>query len=303
MPFDQLKRRQFITLLGGAAAWPLAARAQQTERVRRIGLLSGFSESEMQPLLIALRQSLKALGWVKCHNIAVDIRLSGGDLHRMAEDADSLIELSPDVILVQGTPGLAAARQRSLTVPVVVVLVAPAKTIIENLGRPGGYTTGRTNFDLLIAGKWLELLRELAPHVSHVTVLSEPGNPANRQYDQYLEEEGRSVGIDINTAAVNNPAEIEGAIAVSGQRPGGGLLILRDRVTERKLIIDLAAHYRLPAMYPFPSSLGVAGLLVMASTFLNSTATLQTTLTASSEERSQAIYRCRHPPSLIWLST
>ncbi|HEX9072429.1 MAG TPA: ABC transporter substrate-binding protein [Pseudolabrys sp.] len=250
-----MQRREFITLLGGVAAWPLAARAQHDKEMKRIGIVTGFSETEMRPLLAAFRERLKALGWSEGGNIIIDARMSGGDHAQMKDDAGALVALNPDVILAQGTPGLTAVRQHSRTVFVVFVLVAdPVRLgLVESLARPGGYATGFTNFEFPIGGKWLELLRELAPRLTHVTLIANPENPNAGQFSQFIERAGRSHAIAVSTASVHNQREIELAIAAAAQQPGGGLIIFPDALTivHRGVIIDLAARHKLPAVYPF----------------------------------------------------
>ena len=250
-----MKRRQVLTLLGGAAAWPVTARAQQLERARLVGIVAGFAEAEFLPLLTAFREKLKELGWAEGRNLSIEVRLGRGDFKRMTDDAGELIALKPDVILAQGTPGLSAVRQQSGTVPVVFVLVAdPVRMgLIESLARPGGNATGLTNFEFTIGGKWLELLREVSPRVAHVTFVSNPANPNADQFSRFVEISARSAGLDIVTASVRSPAEIAVAIANAGRHSDGGLVIAPDSLTtiHRELIIGLAAHYRLPAIYPF----------------------------------------------------
>jgi ABC-type uncharacterized transport system substrate-binding protein len=251
-----VKRRDFITLLGGAAgAWPLAARAQPTERARLVGIVAGFAEAEFLPLLTAFRDKLKELGWTEGRNLSIEVRLGRGDYKRMTDDAGQLIGLRPDVILAQGTPGLTAVRQHSVTVPVVFVLVAdPVRMgLIESLARPGGNATGLTNFEFTIGGKWLELLREASPRVAHVTFVVNPANPNADRFSGFIESSARSAGLDVVTASVRNPAEIAVAVADAGRRSDAGLVVAPDSVTtiHRELIIGLAAHHRLPAIYPF----------------------------------------------------
>jgi putative tryptophan/tyrosine transport system substrate-binding protein len=251
-----MRRREFITLLGGAAAaWPLAARAQPTERARLVGIVAGFAEAEFLPLLAAFRDKLKELGWTEGRNLSIEVRLGRGDYKRMTDDAGQLISLRPDVILAQGTPGLTAVRQHSVTVPVVFVLVAdPVRMgLIESLARPGGNATGLTNFEFTIGGKWLELLREASPRVAHVTFVVNPANPNADRFSGFIESSARSAGLDVVTASVRNPAEIAVAVADAGRRSDAGLVVAPDSVTtiHRELIIGLAAHHRLPAIYPF----------------------------------------------------
>ena len=173
----------------------------------------------------------------------------------MTDDAGQLIGLKPDVILAQGTPGLTAVREHSRIVPVVFVLVAdPVRMgLIESLARPGGNATGLTNFEFTIGGKWLELLREASPRVAHVTYVSNPANPNADQFSRFIDSSARAAGLDIVIASVRNPAEIALAITNAGRRADAGLVVAPDSVTaiHRDLIIGLASHYRLPAIYPF----------------------------------------------------
>jgi putative tryptophan/tyrosine transport system substrate-binding protein len=180
-----MKRREFVTLLGGAAvAWPLAARAQQ-DTLRLVGVLAGFSEDEMRPLLAAFRSRMSQLGWIEGRNLAIDLRLGAGDHRRTTTEAGALVGRKPDVILAMGTPGLTAVRQHSDSVPVVFTLVAdPVSTgMIESLARPGRNATGFTNFEFSIGGKWLELLKEVSPGLS--ASLSDPAGPHHRRYGSW----------------------------------------------------------------------------------------------------------------------
>ncbi len=250
-----MRRREFISLFGGAVtAWPLAIRAQKPERRRLIGVVAGMSDTEMRPLIDAFREKLKTLGW-KDDNITIDVRLGSGDFKRMTEEARRLIRRSPDVILVQGSPALAAVRHYSQSAPVVFVMIAdPVRLgLIESLAHPGGYTTGFTNFEFSIGSKWLALLREIEPHLTHVTLIANPGNPSVGEFSRFIENAGHPVGVDIVVASVHNPAEIEAAINATAQQPGGGLIILPDSLAlvNRDLIIGLTKEHRLPAVYPF----------------------------------------------------
>jgi putative ABC transport system substrate-binding protein len=260
-----LKRRDFITLLGGAAAaWPLVARAQH-ERVRLVGIVSGFSENEMRSLLAVFRARLTQLGWAEGHNLDIDARLGAGDYTRMTEAAGGLIGRNPDVIVAQGTPGLTAVRQHTRTVPVVFTLVAdPVRTgMIESIARPGGHVTGFTNFEFSTGGKWLELLTDVSPRLSHVTIIANPNNPMAEPLAHYIEETGRALAIGITTASVRGPKDIEAAIVGGGQQSGGGMIVLPDSlaVVHSDLIVGLAQRYKRPAIYPFRTFAAKGGLL------------------------------------------
>ncbi len=233
----------------------LAAGAQQGERGRLVGIVAGFTELEFLPLFTAFRDKLKELGWTEGRNLTIETRLGRGDVRRMRDDAGLLLGSKPDVILAQGTPGLTAVREHSRTIPVVFVLVADPVHLglIESLARPGGHATGLTNFEFSIGGKWLELLKELSPRVGHVTFISNPANPNADSFSGFIASSGRSAGLDIVTASARNASDIALAITNAGRRSDAGLIIAPDSLTtiHRELIIGLAAHYRLPAIYPF----------------------------------------------------
>src|SRR5215831_4081531 len=258
-----LRRRQFIiTLLGGAAAaWPLATRAQQ-DTLRLVGVLAGFSEDEMRPLLAAFRSRMSQLGWIEGRNLAIDLRLGAGDHRRTTAEARALVGRKPDVILAMGTPGLTAVRQHSDSVPVVFTLVAdPVSTgMIESLARPGGNVTG---FEFSIGGKWLELLKEVSPGLTRVTVIANPANPTAYPLARVIEDVGRTISITVATASVHGANDIQAAISADRQRSGGGLIVLPDSlaIVHSRLIIDLAERTHLPAIYPFKTFAAKGGLL------------------------------------------
>jgi putative tryptophan/tyrosine transport system substrate-binding protein len=261
-----LKRREFINLLGGvAAAWPFAARAQEQNRQRLVGVVAGFSEAEMRPLLTAFRSKLNQLGWTEGHNLAIDARLGAGDYQRMTAEAGTLISRNPDVVVTMGTPGLTAVRQHTHSVPVVFTLVAdPVRTgLIESLARPGGHATGFTNFEFSIGGKWLELLRDVSPHLNRVTIIANPANATANPIAGLIEDAGRLVSIEVTTASVRSASDIEVAISNAAQQPSGGLIVLPDSlaVIHSELIISLVEHHRLPTVYPFRVFAAKGGLL------------------------------------------
>jgi putative tryptophan/tyrosine transport system substrate-binding protein len=261
-----LKRREFINLLGGvAAAWPFAARAQEQNRQRLVGVVAGFSEAEMRPLLTAFRSKLNQLGWTEGHNLAIDARLGAGDYQRMTAEAGTLISRNPDVVVTMGTPGLTAVRQHTHSVPVVFTLVAdPVRTgLIESLARPGGHATGFTNFEFSIGGKWLELLRDVSPHLNRVTIIANPANATANPIAGLIEDAGRLVSIEVTTASIRSASDIETAISSAAQQPSGGLIVLPDSlaVIHSELIISLVEHHRLPTVYPFRVFAAKGGLL------------------------------------------
>src|SRR6516162_784346 len=261
-----MRRRDLINAIAvSAAGWLFAAQAQQSNKTRRLGVLTALSDSEMRPILTALREKLKELGWIEGVNLIIDVRATAGDERQLTGSAGLLISLRPDVILAQGTPGVTAIRQNDKKASVVFVLVAdPVNArFIDSLENPGGTTTGITNFEISIGGKWLDLLRELDTHLTHVTVISNPANPANKQFAQFIERVGASSTIKITTASVTDSAQIESALANTAQQPGGGLIVLGDAmlIVNRALIVDHAAQYRLPAVYPFRIYASAAGLV------------------------------------------
>jgi ABC-type uncharacterized transport system substrate-binding protein len=250
-----MRRRAFIAALSGATVWSLVVHAQEDERAPLVGLVSGFSDFEFTPLATAFRDKMKQLGWTEGRNIAVETRTSTGDFQRLAEEVKLLIARNVRVIVAMGTPGLHAVQQHTRTVPVVFTLVAdPVRLgLIQSLSRPGGHATGFTNFELSMGGKWLELVREINPSLRHVTLLANPANPAASSFVQFIENAGRSVGIQVAAAYVRGPSDMSKTIGATADQPNSGLLVFPDSLTvvHRDVIIEQAAQHRLPAIYPF----------------------------------------------------
>jgi len=260
MQFDQLGRRKFITLVGGAAAaWPLAARAQQPERMRRIGVLSALAETDPQwrDHARAFRRGLQDLGWIEGRNIRVDYRWTAGDVMRMGISASELVRLTPDVILTTNTPTTSAVRQETRTIPIVFVTVSDpiGSGFVVSLARPDTNVTGFTTVESPMAGKWLELLKEIAPRVTRVAIMFNPvtASGGGSAFLRSFEAAATSFAVEAIPAVVHDEAEIEGAIAALGREPGSGLIVMPDATTtvHRSLIITLAASHRLPAVYPY----------------------------------------------------
>jgi ABC-type uncharacterized transport system substrate-binding protein len=254
-----MNRREFITLLGGAAAaWPFAARAQQPERMRRIGVLQPINESdpEAQRRIAALVQGLQKLGWTEGANLVIDYRWAGGDSERIRRYATELVGLKPDVIVGASTPVVVAVRAETRTIPILFVQVIDpvASGFVSSLARPGGNVTGITNFEFTMGGKWLEILKEISPQLARVAVLY---NPKTAPYAGVLLRSiitaAPSFAIEPTDTAIQDAAEIERAIDAFAQKSNGGLLVLPDASTlvHRDLIIARAAQHRLPAVYPF----------------------------------------------------
>jgi putative tryptophan/tyrosine transport system substrate-binding protein len=269
MLFDRLKRREFITLLGGAAAaWPLAARAQQPERMRRIGLLSFYGENDAEgPRYIAkFLEPLEQLGWAHGRNVQIDYRWAGADHDRFQRYATELVGLKPDLIVGQSTPAVAALLRATRAIPIVFVNVSDpiGSGFIESLSRPGSNITGFSNFEPAMGGKWVGLLKEIAPYVTRIALMSNPAtSPHASGYLPSIETAARPLGLQLIASPVHDTAEIERAIAALGRDPGGGLVMLSDGFTlaHRELIVRLADKYRVPAVYPFREFAKSGGLL------------------------------------------
>jgi putative ABC transport system substrate-binding protein len=254
-----VKRREFITLLGGAAAWPLAAGGQQPERVRRVGVLMPFAEDdpETQPRVTALRQGLSLLGWNAGRNLQIE--------HRWATipDADStrrlakeLVDLQPDLILTDTTPLTAAALQQTRTIPIVFVQIGDpvGSGFVASIPRPGGNPTGFNNMQGLMSSKWVELLKEIAPRTARVAILFNPATaPYARIFLDPFKAAAALIGVAAVASQVRDPAETETVIAAFAREPHGGIIVLPSQfmLAHRDLIIALAARHRLPAVYPF----------------------------------------------------
>jgi putative ABC transport system substrate-binding protein len=254
-----MRRRDFVALLGGAAAgWPIAAGAQQADRVRRIAMLQplGADDPEAQLRVSAFNGRLKELGWSDGSNVRIDYRWTSGDAVRMRAQAAELVSVKPDVILGVSTPVVAALRQETLTIPIVFVQVIDpvAAGFVISLARPGGNVTGITNFEFTIGGKWLETLKEISPQLVRVAVLY---NPKTAPYAGSLlgsiASAAPSFAIEPTDTPIQDAAGIGRAIDAFAQKPNSGLLVLPDSTTllHRDLIIARAAQHRLPAVYPF----------------------------------------------------
>ena len=272
-----MKRRYFITLLGGAAlALPRVARAQ--DRMRRIGVLMGFAESDpvVQAYSVAFREALQKLGWAEGGNIRIDIRWAkAGDATARQRYATELVALRPDVIISHNTPTTAALLQQTRTIPIVFAIVSDpvGSGFVASFSRPGSNVTGFTNIEPTMAGKWLELLKEIAPRVNRVTLLF---NPATAPYAEYylnpFKAAAASFAVEAIAAPVHNTSELESVIAAQARTPNGGLVVMTDSflVAHRAEITSLAARYRLPAVYPFRSFTERGGLLSYGNDLVDS---------------------------------
>jgi putative ABC transport system substrate-binding protein len=268
MLFDQLKRREFIALLGGAAAsWPLAARAQRSERVRRIGVLMSTTadDAEGQARIAAFLQGLQQSGWAVPGNLLIDTRWGAGDTDRIRKYAAELVALAPDVILASGGAVAGLLLQATRTVPIVFTLTPDpvGAGFVESLAHPGGNATGFTSIEYGMSGKWLELLREIAPRVTRVAVLRDPTIPAGIGQFAVLQSAAPSLGIELSSISGRDASEIEGAVTEFARSSNSGLIVLGSAVSvlHRNLIIALAARHMLPAVYPGSYFVSAGGLI------------------------------------------
>jgi putative ABC transport system substrate-binding protein len=251
-----LRRRQFITLLGGAAAWPLASRAQQTDGIRRVGVIVNFAadDPETHSRLTALLHELQSLGWTNGRNIHIDIRSSASEAERIQNYSAELVALRPDVILAVGTPATRALLQTSHAVPIVFVQVVDpvGSGFVESLAHPGGSATGFTNFEFGMSGKWLELLREIAPRVARAGVLRDSGNVAEIGVFGAIQSAAPSLGMELSPIGLGNASEIEHGIVAFARGPDRGLIVAGGALAlvHREQIIRLVAQHRLPTVYP-----------------------------------------------------
>jgi putative ABC transport system substrate-binding protein len=277
MQFDQLKRREVIRLLGGAAvAWPLVARAQRPERMRRIGVLMTLAESDGQTRIAAFRDGLQKLGWAEGGNVRIDYRWAApSDAGSMQRSAKELIALQPDLILSQNTPTTAALLQQTHTIPVIFAVVSDpvGSGFVASFRRPGGNLTGFTNIEDSQGGKWLELLKEIAPSINRVAFLFNPATaPYARNYLSPLKAAAASLAVEAIVAPVHDKSELESVTAATARAASGGLIVMTDSfmTTHRAEITALAARYRLPAVYPFRYFVEVGGLLSYGNDVLDS---------------------------------
>jgi putative tryptophan/tyrosine transport system substrate-binding protein len=264
-----MRRREFITLIAAAAgAWPLSARAQQRERTRRIGVLMAYAENdpEGQANVAAFREGLQKLGWAESHNIRIDYRWAGLDAEAMQRFAKELVAQQPDLILSNNTPTTAALLHQTRTIPIVFAFVADpvGSGFVASFARPGGNVTGLGTIEGSLGGKWLELLKEIAPRVNRVAFLF---NPATATYAEYylnpFKAAAASFAVEAIAAPVRDKSELESVVAAQAREPNAGLIVMPDGFTtgHSKEIILLAARYHLPAIYPYRFFAELGGLL------------------------------------------
>ena len=262
-----MRRREFIALLGGAAAaWPLASRAQQGERMRRIGVLMNLADdAEAQARIAAFLEGLQQLGWTDGGNVRIDYRWAAGDAGRFQRYAEELLALAPDVILASASPSVQALQRVTRTVPIVFAQVSDpvAAGFVQSLARPGGNATGFMQFEFGLSGKWLELLKQVAPDVTRAAVLRDPELGTGTTQFAVIQAMAPLLRVEVNPVNVRDPSEISRAVEALARSPNGGLIVTASAlaVRHRDLITMLAARHRLPAVYPFRHFVTSGGLI------------------------------------------
>ena len=271
-----IKRRTFITLLGGAAAsWPLAARAQQTDRVRRVSVLTNLAETdpEARARMEAFQQGLQHLGWSVGQNLQIDTRSTLGDAERTRKYAAELVALSPDVILAIGTETTAALQHVTRTVPIIFVLVPDpvGAGIVDSLSRPGGNATGFTPSEYAIGGKMLELLKEIAPRVKRAGIIRDVASPSGPAQFAAIQAVAPSVGVEVSPIGIRDAGNIDQAIAAFARSSSEGIIVTGSALAavHHKLIVALAARHNVPAVYFQRFFVDVGGLISYGPDYLD----------------------------------
>jgi putative ABC transport system substrate-binding protein len=264
-----MRRRTFIAALGGAAAWPLAVRAQpRDDKVRRVGVLMNFREgdTEGQARLAAFLQRMQELGWSEGRNLKLESRWSGADIERMRTAARDLVAMEPDLVIGVGTPAVSALTRETSSIPIIFTQVSDpvGSGLVTNLARPGGNVTGFTLFEFSIGSKWLQTIKDIAPNVTRAAVLFNPATaPYAPLYLHSVEAAAASFAVDFSALPLDEVVELERAIKTLAAKPNSALLVLTDTFTtvNRERIIALAAEYRLPALYPYRFFAASGGLV------------------------------------------
>jgi putative ABC transport system substrate-binding protein len=270
-----VRRRVFITLLGSAATWPLGARAQQAERVRRIGVLmtTTADEPESKARLAAFLQGLQKLAWTDGRNVRIDIRWAAGNAAETRRHAAELVALAPDVIFTSGSASMGVLLEATRTVPIVFANVPDpvGSGHVKSLSRPGGNATGFMMFEYSLCGKWLALLKEIAPHTTRAAVLRDPAVPAGIGQFAVIQSVAGSVGVDVMPVDLSDAAEIERELMAFAQSANGGLILTASPLSaiHRNLIITLAARHKLPAVYQERNYADAGGLISYGPSFLD----------------------------------
>jgi putative ABC transport system substrate-binding protein len=264
-----MRRRDFITLLGGATMLPIVAQAQQAARMRRIGILFGSSQGDRQAMfeLALLKDTLQELGWTEGRNIVIEARWANAEVDRIHAFARELVGLQPDLILAQTTPVVAALQRETKTIPIIFVVVADpvGSGFVVSLPHPGGNITGFINLEASLVGKWIETLKDIIPGVTHVALMFNPETAPITYYQQPFETAARSSGIEPTAAPIRNETDVERVFASLEDKPKTGVVMLPDVFTAARhnldLVISLAARYRVPTVYPYRYMVAAGGLI------------------------------------------
>ena len=293
-----MKRREFITLLGGAAAgWPVGARAQQAERMRRVAVLmpTDPDNPDAQARLAAFLQELQQFGWAVGRNLRIDLRWAAGGVDRNRQYAAELVALAPDVILATGS-GVPALKQATRTVPIVFTIVPDPVGLgfVDSLARPQGNITGFLSFEYGISGKWLEILKQVSTSITRAAVIRDPAIAVGVGQFAGVASVGPALGVEIVAVNVSDPGD-ENVLSAFARSPNGGMVVTgsASALMNRDLIVKLAAHHRLPAIYYERSFVTAGGLIPMGLILLTSIVAPRDTLTASSKARSRATCLCK----------
>jgi putative ABC transport system substrate-binding protein len=270
-----MNRRAFISLLGGAAAWPLAARAQKREIIRRIGVLMNLAadDPESQRRMTAFVQGLQQLGWTDGRNVRIDARWSAGEPERLRKNAAEMVALAPKLIVAEGSASLAPLQQMTRAIPVVFTIVPDpvGAGFVDSLAHPGGNATGFSQFEYGLSGKWVELLKEIAPQVTRAAVLREPGLTAGVAQFAALQAVAPSLGVELVALNVRDGAQIERSVAAFAHSSTDGMIVTSSPLAavHRKLIVALAARHKLPAVYAVRYMTAAGGLLSYGPDFVD----------------------------------
>ena len=262
-----MRRREFITLIGSAAAWPLAARAQQPDQMRRIAVLSNRAaeDAEMRARVAALTEGLQQLGWTVGQNVRLDYRSAGDNTDRLRSYATELVALAPDVIVVQSSPGVALLLQATRSLPIIFADISDpvGAGFVNSLARPGGNATGFMLHEYSLSGKWVELLKQIVPHLTRAAVLRNAANPAAAAQFGSIQAMAQSLGVEVSPVGVRDAGEIERAITAFARSANLGLIVTpsASASVHHDLIIRLAAQHKLPAVYPLRSMVTRGGLI------------------------------------------
>src|SRR5579863_7505792 len=258
-----MRRREFVTLIGGVAAWPLAARAQQPNGMRRIGVLSNRDEHEGQADLAAFRGRLHDLGWSDGRNVLIEAYFTGRDRSRLVAEAAELLGHEASVIVTSSTIATQAAKKQTSTVPIVFASASDpvASGLVASLAQPGGNVTGFSNVEFSFGAKWLELLKQVAPSVNRVLVMMQPDNDGNRGLWRAIQRTASVFSVQLTTVDENDAIALQGAVETFSSKPDGGVIVLPNPTGTRSLILALANQHRLPAIFELPEFASAGGLL------------------------------------------